>query len=150
MKGLWYTVIILSVLTSIQISCGNKKDNRPEVIIEKFDRESYYEKTKEARDELYHAIDSLMISDDRFVICSALKSYSIDNLSADVVIDVKNHRTDSIQLNGLLTFDSERNPAKINDSIVLQAVSKALLVSTRYTEEDGLYGARIQLEKLCH
>ncbi|QLH31022.1 MAG: hypothetical protein HWD62_03785 [Cyclobacteriaceae bacterium] len=150
MRRLWYTLSVLGIVTSMQFSCRRNRDNHPEVIIEKFNRESYYEKTKEARDELYHVIDSLLMSDDRSVICSALKSYSIENLSADVVIDVKNHMADSIHLNGLLTFDLERNPAKINDSTVLQSVSKALLVSASYAEEDGLYGARIQLEKLCH
>lgn len=143
-------MLILSLLTSIHISCRDKKHHSPQVIVEEFDRDSYYEKTQEVRDELYSAIDALIMSDDRTLICSKLKSLSTDNLSADVVIEVKDHEIDSIQLYGLLTFDPEQNPAKIYDSVVLATVTKAILVSIKYPEEDGLYGARIQLEKLCH
>jgi hypothetical protein len=150
MKGIGYTLIILGIITSSQISCGNKNGNHPEIIIERFSKESYYEKTKEAKFELYHAIDSSVTNNDRFVICSLLNTYSIDNLSADVVIEIRNQRADSIHLNGLLTFDMMKNPAKINDSTILRAVSKALLVSTSYPEKDGLYGMRIQLERICH
>lgn len=145
-----FPVIVILVFSIAIVSCINASRDNQGIILKKFNKDSYYQSTKEVKEELYRVLDSLLAGkNNRDMICDALKSYSIDNLSADIMIDVKKQRIDSILLMGLLTFDSEKNPSRIDDSVVLVPISRMLMIKTHYGIEDGLYGARIQLEKLC-
>jgi hypothetical protein len=149
MKEMKWLIIILSFCL---FACNVSDDRNQKSQIVETEQKRYYERISDAPIDLYCYVDNLLETQSRIEVCGNLGVYETDNLSADILLSIKDNKVTDVETI-FLYFDKAGNPRKDTLShYQFNAILRDIeidKVPTLKNFGNGDFAVRMQLERFC-